>query len=242
MTATFNMSSISSSNSTSGGISAATTTSSRRLGSAVTDYDVCVKSIVIGDSGVGKSSLLYRYTDHDWNPHYIATIGVDFKVLTFERRGKIVKLQLWDTAGQDRFRSITQSYYRGSHAVMLVFDVTNRESFDNVRQWVADVRRFGGDQLPMVLVGNKCDCDAQRQVTDAEAADLAAALGCKYVRASAKDNCNVDAAFEGLVDDCVEAKLRLLDARDPKKRLAIQPAAAAGAGASKRKSSGPCEC
>lgn len=217
--------------------STSSSTGSRRLGSGVADYDVCVKSIVIGDSGVGKSSLLYRYTDHDWNPHYIATIGVDFKVLTFERRGKIVKLQLWDTAGQDRFRSITQSYYRGSHAVMLVFDVTNRESFDNVRQWVADVRRFGGDQLPMVLVGNKCDCEAQRQVSDAEADELAAALGCKYVRASAKDNCNVDAAFEGLVDDCVAAKLRLLDARDPKKKIVIQPV-----GPSKRASSGPCEC
>lgn len=215
----------------------------KRIGGAhsgVSDYDVCVKAIVVGDSGVGKSSLLYRYTDRDWSPHYIATIGVDFKVLTFDRRGKIVKLQLWDSAGQCRFRSITQSYYRGAHAAMVVFDVTNRESFESVRQWVADVHTFGGERLPLLLVGNKVDApESQRQVADADAEALAAQLGCRYVRASAKDDVNVDAAFEGLVDDCVEDRLRALAAKGRSTaKVLIQPVGAAA----KRSGSGPCEC
>ena len=213
-----------------------TTSNTRFVGAgACADYDVCVKSIIIGDSGVGKSSLLYRYTDQDWNPHYIATIGVDFKVLTFERKTKIVKLQLWDTAGQERFRTITHSYYRGSHAVMLVFDITNRESFENVRTWVGDVRKYGSEGLPMVLVGNKCDCESQRVVSDEEAEALAESLSCSYVRASAKENKNVDTAFESIVDDCVAEKLRNIEKN--KKKIVIQ-----SVGPSKKKSSGPCEC
>ena len=205
--------------------------------SAVADYDVCVKSIIVGDSGVGKSSLLYRYTDQDWNPHYIATIGVDFKVLTFERNNKVVKLQLWDTAGQERFRTITHSYYRGAHAVMLVFSVTDRESFDNVKRWVGDVRKYGSETVPMVLVGNKSDVpESQRVVPDEEAEALAESLGCKYVKASAKENMNVDVSFGELVDDCVAERLKKIETG--RKNPVLLPAR----DGKKREHSGPCEC
>jgi len=181
-----------------------------------TDYDVCVKTILIGDSGSGKSSLLYRYTESDWSPNFIATIGVDFKVLTFERQSKVIKLQIWDTAGQDRFRSITHSYYRGAHGVMVVFDVTNAESFEGIASWMADVHKFGIEGTPMVLVGNKCDLESKRQVTRAQAQALADSLGCRYCETSAKDNLNVDDTFAHIVDECVQRRTKLVD---DKKRL-----------------------
>lgn len=171
------------------------------------DYDICVKTILIGDSSVGKSSLLYRYTDNDWNPYYIATIGVDFKVLTFERAGKVVKLQLWDTAGQERFRSITQSYYKGANSVLLVFDVADRESYENVRGWLRDIRTFGTDGVPVVLIGNKADLPAdKRQVSTEEATALAAELGFPYFETSARTGDNVLAAFEKSVDASLEQR------------------------------------
>jgi small GTP-binding protein len=177
---------------------------------ATTDYDLCVKSIIIGDSGVGKSSLLYRFSDQDWNPHYIATIGVDFKVMTFERSGKVVKLQLWDTAGQERFRTITHTYYRGTHSIMLVFDVTNPETFENVATWMKDVRKFGVDGCPMILVANKTDCADKRLVSREQGEALAAQIGCKYAETSAKDNVQVEEAFTFLVDHCVQRRLDVI--------------------------------
>lgn len=183
-------------------------------------YDLCVKAILIGDSSVGKSSLLFRYSDADWNPHYIATIGVDFRVLTFEKREHVVKLQLWDSAGQERFRGITHSYYRGCHGVMLVFDVTNRQSFENVATWMQDVKRYGSETCPIVLIGNKCDClPSKREVEDAEAAALAAELGCKYLATSAKTGSGVDEAFEVLVDDCITQRLKIMDKKTTKDPL-----------------------
>lgn len=187
-----------------------------------TDYDVCVKSIIIGDSGVGKSSLLYRFSDQDWNPHYIATIGVDFKVMTFERSNKVVKLQLWDTAGQERFRTITHSYYRGAHGIMLVFDVTNPESFENVATWMKDVRRFGIDGAPMILIGNKTDCVGKRLITAEQGEALAAQIGCKYAETSAKDNSKVEEAFTYLVDECVQKRMSALGPNMQKLKPAVK--------------------
>lgn len=173
------------------------------------EHDLVVKAIIIGDSGVGKSSLLYRFTDNDWNPHYIATIGVDFKVMTFERESKIIKLQLWDTAGQERFRTITHTYYRGTHGVMLVFDVTNRDTFENICEWMRDVEKFSATDVPLLLVGNKCDLNNERQVPREEAEAMAKRLGCSYVETSAKNNIEIEAAFAGLVNNCVSQRIAI---------------------------------
>lgn len=201
------------------------------------DYDICVKSIIVGDSGVGKSSLLYRFTDQDWNPHYIATIGVDFKVLTFERNAKVVKLQLWDTAGQERFRTITHSYYRGAHGIMLVFDVTNMESFDHVHEWMNDVRKFGIEGAPMVLVGNKADCESKRVVSRDMGESLAHQLNCKYFETSARENKCVDDAFNFIVDQCVAKRDTLV--KDKLRRVTLPTG---GLKKTSNSSSGPCEC
>jgi len=199
---------------------------------SASEFDIVTKAIIIGDSSVGKSSLLYRYTDNDWNPHYIATIGVDFKVLTFERESKIVKLQLWDTAGQDRFKTITHTYYRGAHGVMLVFDVTNRESFEHITTWLEEFHQFGGTGVPLVLVGNKSDLP-NRMVSAEEARALATQLNCTYVECSAKQNDSVTAAFSQLTDLCITQRLKQVRTgggapNRPTRKPVAKPTATAG--------------
>ncbi|KAL8554034.1 hypothetical protein ACS0TY_002317 [Phlomoides rotata] len=121
------------------------------------EYDYLFKLLLIGDSSVGKSCLLLRFADDSYVDSYISTIGVDFKIRTVELDGKTIKLQIWDTAGQERFRTITSSYYRGAHGIIIVYDVTEMESFNNVKQWLNEIDRYANDSVCKLLVGNKCD-------------------------------------------------------------------------------------
>lgn len=120
------------------------------------DYDYLFKLLIIGDAGVGKSSLLVRFADNLFTSAYINTIGVDFKIRTVEYEGKRIKLQIWDTAGQERFRTITATYYRGTHGVIVVYDVTDRESYENVQRWMTEIDK-NCENVSRVLVGNKID-------------------------------------------------------------------------------------
>ncbi|XP_060579694.1 uncharacterized protein LOC132736560 [Ruditapes philippinarum] len=162
------------------------------------DYDLLFKILVIGDENTGKSALLLRYADDTFSDSYIATIGVDFRVKTIELHGKTVKLQIWDTAGQERFRTITTSYYRGTQGVIIVFDVTDRSTFRRVESWVTDIEKYGSDDVEKLLVGNKCDLTSKRCVTEQEAKSLALINNMDYVETSAKENINVEKAFETL--------------------------------------------
>ena len=128
------------------------------------EYDYLFKLLLIGDSGVGKSCLLLRFADDTYTESYISTIGVDFKIRTIELDGKTIKLQIWDTAGQERFRTITSSYYRGAHGIIVVFDVTDQESFNNVKQWLHEIDRYACANVKKLLVGNKCDLASKRAV------------------------------------------------------------------------------
>merc|ERR1712083_1266763 len=128
------------------------------------EYDYLFKLLLIGDSGVGKSCLLLRFADDIYTESYISTIGVDFKIRTVELDGKTIKLQIWDTAGQERFRTITSSYYRGAHGIIIVYDITDVESFNNVRQWLFEIDRFASEHVNKLLVGNKSDLDQKRCV------------------------------------------------------------------------------
>jgi Ras-related protein Rab-1A len=125
----------------------------------------------------------------------VLTIGVDFKIRTMEVNGKQAKLQIWDTAGQERFQSITANYYHGSHAIAIVYDITNRQSFENLRRWVADAKRLGSPQVCLIIIGNKADLEDKRQVRRDEGQAFADNLGAPFLETSAKTSFNVREMF-----------------------------------------------
>eukprot|EP01133_Synstelium_polycarpum_P010862 gene10862-12655_t len=153
------------------------------------------KLLLIGDSGVGKSCLLLRFADDTYSESFISTIGVDFKIRTIELNGKTIKLQIWDTAGQERFRTITSSYYRGAHGIIVVYDVTDRVTFDNVRQWLQEIDRFACESVNKLLVGNKSDLVAKKVVDYNTAKAFADQLQIPFLETSAKQSTNVEQAF-----------------------------------------------
>ena len=177
------------------------------------DYDLLFKLLLIGDSGVGKSCLLLRFADDTYTESYISTIGVDFKIRTIQVEGKTIKLQIWDTAGQviivyrrlqlfvhslclqERFRTITSSYYRGAHGIIVVYDVTDQTSFNNVKQWLQEIDRYACDTVNKLLVGNKCDLVSQKVVDFHTAKEFADQLGIPFLETSAKNSTNVEDAF-----------------------------------------------
>ncbi|XP_055370078.1 ras-related protein ORAB-1-like isoform X1 [Betta splendens] len=159
------------------------------------EYDYLFKLLLIGDSGVGKSCLLLRFADDTYTESYISTIGVDFKIRTIDMDGKTVKLQIWDTAGQERFRTITSSYYRGAHGIIIVYDVTEQDSFNNVTQWLDEIERYACDNVSRLLVGNKCDLVSKKVVEAAAAQELASSLHILFLETSAKSADNVEKAF-----------------------------------------------
>jgi len=159
------------------------------------EHDFFFKILLIGDSGVGKSCLLLRFADNSWTETHISTIGVDFKIKTLEIDGKTVKLQIWDTAGQERFRTITSSYYLGAQGIILVYDCTDRESFNNVKQWMGEIDRYACENVNKLLVANKCDLVDQRQVDTQTGKEFADAYEIPFIETSAKTSFNVDKCF-----------------------------------------------
>ncbi|OPJ58784.1 ras-related protein Rab-1A [Patagioenas fasciata monilis] len=157
--------------------------------------DYLFKLLLIGDSGVGKSCLLLRFADDTYTESYISTIGVDFKIRTIELDGKTIKLQIWDTAGQERFRTITSSYYRGAHGIIVVYDVTDQESFNNVKQWLQEIDRYASENVNKLLVGNKCDLTTKKVVDYTTAKEFADSLGIPFLETSAKNATNVEQSF-----------------------------------------------
>ncbi|KAG6649021.1 hypothetical protein CIPAW_07G184200 [Carya illinoinensis] len=172
--------------------------------------DYLFKLLLIGDSGVGKSCLLLRFADDSYLDSYISTIGVDFKIRTVEQDGKTIKLQIWDTAGQERFRTITSSYYRGAHGIIIVYDVTDQESFNNVKQWLSEIDRYASENVNKLLVGNKSDLTANKVVSFETAKAFADEIGIPFMETSAKNATNVEQAFMAM-------------ATDIKNRMASQP-------------------
>jgi len=154
------------------------------------------KILLLGDSGVGKSCIILRYIENTFSQNLMNSIGVDFKLKNIEIEGKRIKLQVWDTAGQERFRTITTSYYKGAQAIVVVYDITDKESFEHVKNWMADVDKFAKEGVLRILVGNKCDLEHQRVVTKENGKDLADKYGIQFMETSAKETINVDLLFE----------------------------------------------
>jgi len=159
------------------------------------EYDYLFKILIIGDSGVGKSALLVRFADDAFTESYISTIGVDFKIRTLDIDGKSVKLQIWDTAGQEKFRTITSSYYRGAHGIIVCYDITDGASFNHVRDWLAEIERYSTGKVRKLLVGTKADLASKRVVEHAKAKAFADDCGFSFIETSAKTAQNVEEAF-----------------------------------------------
>ena len=169
-------------------------------------YDLLFKLLLIGDSGVGKTCILFRFSDDAFNNTFISTIGIDFKIKTIELRGKKIKLQIWDTAGQERFHTITTSYYRGAMGIMLVYDITNAKSFDNIAKWLRNIQEHANEDVEKMILGNKCDMNDRRQVSKERGEELAIEYGIKFMETSAKASINVEEAFFTLARD-IKAKM-----------------------------------
>lgn len=169
-----------------------------------TDYTF--KILTIGESGVGKTSVLLRYTEAKFNKHHLTTIGIDFKSKTINLHQKSIKLKIWDTAGQERFRNITQQYYKGADGIVLVYDVTSRESFDKVTDWMKQINLYTQrDKIGLVLLGNKVDSE-QREVKSTEGMSIAKEFGIKYFETSAQNNLNIEESFNALSEEIMGKK------------------------------------
>jgi len=179
------------------------------------EYDYLFKLLLIGDSGTGKSCLLLRFADDTYTDSYVSTIGVDFKIRTLELEGKTVKLQIWDTAGQERFRTITSSYYRGAHGIIVVYDVTDQDTFTNVKTWLGEIERYAVEGVNRLLVGNKSDLTNKKVVDYNVAKEFADSQGIPFLETSAKNASNVEQAF-------------LIMATQIKERMAATPVAGPG--------------
>uniref|UniRef100_A0A8C1S7N4 Ras-related protein Rab-3 n=1 Tax=Cyprinus carpio TaxID=7962 RepID=A0A8C1S7N4_CYPCA len=183
--------------------------------SADQNFDYMFKILIIGNSSVGKTSFLFRYADDSFTPAFVSTVGIDFKVKTIYRNDKRIKLQIWDTAGQERYRTITTAYYRGAMGFILMYDITNQDSFNAVQDWSTQIKTYSWDNAQVVLVGNKCDMEDERVVASERGRQLSDQLGFEFFEASAKDNINVKQTFERLVDIICERMSENLESGDP---------------------------
>ena len=161
----------------------------------MTDVDYIFKVLIIGDSSVGKSNILLRFSDNIFHDTFLPTIGVDFKIRNVTVGEKSIKLNIWDTAGQERFKTITSAYYKGAHGIILVYDITDRDSFNNIGNWIAEVRKHAGPNVVKLLVGNKCDLEAERKVPTKEAKEFADSHNMSFLETSAKQRINIDDSF-----------------------------------------------
>lgn len=162
-----------------------------------------LKVLIIGNSGAGKSSMLVRFANNTFNVNYTATIGIDFKIKDIVINNKDYKLQIWDSAGQERFKTLTRNYFRGAMGIILVYDVTQRETFDAVEGWMQDINAQCDALMPVVLVGNKCDMLADVVISKTEGRELAEHYHVFFFECSSKSGINVDDAFYCIAKEIV---------------------------------------
>ncbi|XP_060192623.1 ras-related protein RABA2a [Lycium barbarum] len=160
------------------------------------EYDYLFKIVLIGDSGVGKSNLLSRFTRNEFCLESKSTIGVEFATRTLQVEGRIIKSQIWDTAGQERYRAITSAYYRGALGALLVYDVTKPTSFENVSRWLKELRDHADSNIVIMLIGNKTDLKHLRAVATEDAQSYAEREGLSFIETSALEATNVEKAFQ----------------------------------------------
>ena len=169
------------------------------------DKEISLKLVFIGDSIVGKTCIIKQCTENTFQDAYLSTIGFDFKTKVFVlKNGKHVRIQLWDTAGQERFKSIAKSYYRGAHGIVLVYDITNRSSFENINKWMVQISEETENRLPILLLANKVDLDDIRTVSVTEGEEIAKKYGLTIFETSAKENINIEASIKFMAEKMYE--------------------------------------
>ena len=166
------------------------------------DYYRLYKILVLGDSAVGKTCLLLRYCDDHFQETHLTTIGLDFRIKTIElEKGKKIKVQIWDTAGEDRFRAITRNYYKGANGILLVFDVTDEQSFEHIKNWIEKIKEETQEGIIIYLVGNKIDNEEGRIISKEKAKKLGEEFNLTYFETSAKKSIGVNEAFISLIKE-----------------------------------------
>jgi len=165
------------------------------------NFDYLFKVVLIGDSGVGKSNLLSRFTRNEFNLETKSTIGVEFATRSISVDGKTLKAQIWDTAGQERYRAITAAYYRGAVGALLVYDIAKHATYVNVTRWLKELRDHADSNIVIMLVGNKSDLKHLRAVPTEEAKSFATENGLSFIETSALDASNVESAFQTILTD-----------------------------------------
>eukprot|EP01119_Soliformovum_irregulare_P021014 TRINITY_DN68_c0_g1_i1.p1 TRINITY_DN68_c0_g1~~TRINITY_DN68_c0_g1_i1.p1 ORF type:complete len:225 (-),score=72.53 TRINITY_DN68_c0_g1_i1:80-754(-) len=170
-------------------------------------FDFLYKVVVIGDSGVGKTNIISRFTDNEFNVENKATIGVEFGHAEIEfGQDKKAKVQIWDTAGQERFRAVTRGYYRGAVGALLVFDITKGTTFKNIEKWLQELREYADGDIVIMLVGNKSDLRANREVATDEAKRFGEKNTLLYIETSALDGENIKEAFQQTIEEIYEKR------------------------------------
>lgn len=159
------------------------------------DYEALYKVILIGDSGVGKTNILSRYIYNEFKSDSKSTIGVEFTSKRIKINNTSIKVQIWDTAGHERYRAITNTYYKGSNGCFIVYDITNMQSFENIDKWYTDIEKTANDAISIVIVGNKCDLENERKVPIEMGKEKAKELGACFFETSALSNINIENIF-----------------------------------------------
>eukprot|EP00262_Sarcandra_glabra_P007534 TRINITY_DN20407_c0_g1_i1.p1 TRINITY_DN20407_c0_g1~~TRINITY_DN20407_c0_g1_i1.p1 ORF type:complete len:217 (-),score=17.85 TRINITY_DN20407_c0_g1_i1:261-911(-) len=180
------------------------------------EYDYLFKVVLIGDSGVGKSNLLSRFTRNEFCLESKSTIGVEFATRTVQVEGKTIKAQIWDTAGQERYRAITSAYYRGALGALLVYDVTKPTTFENVGRWLKELRDHADSNIVIMLIGNKTDLKHLRGVATEDAQGFAEKEGLSFIETSALEAINVEKAFQTILAEIYRIiSKKTLSSEDP---------------------------
>lgn len=165
------------------------------------EYDYLFKIVIVGDASVGKSNILTRFIRDEFMSNSRSTIGVEFATKNITIKNRVIKAQIWDTAGQEKFRALSKTYYRGAVGCLVVYDITSSESFSHVEKWLSEVKDTADEKLVAMLIGNKVDLEDKRAVNDQEAAEFAEKHGLGFMETSAKDNLNIEAAFNKLINE-----------------------------------------
>ncbi len=170
-------------------------------GAGAKQYESLYKIVLVGDFDVGKQEIIKRFVDNTYQGKYVTTVAVDLTVKLIELDGKKIKLQLWDTVGNDRYRSLTTAYFRGAQGVMIVYDVTKERSFNSLTEWYRQIEEYACPEVVTMVIGNRCDLDLQREVSKERGQQAASQLGLKFFEVSPKTGENVAEAILSLVRD-----------------------------------------